>query len=118
MEHHLIGRSSPAEQRVLDDLQGLSGVDEVRSFAGGFSVQFPEADFVIRMSRTEAPCETQWEVTVREPLPGLSTWWGQWERSFSVHRADAGPLIAAEVRAAHTRVRSMLEDHARALSDA
>ncbi len=117
MDHHRPRQSSHAELRVLDELQGVSGVGEVQSFAGGYSVEFPEADFVIRISTSEAPCETQWEVTVREPLPGLSTWFGQWQRSFSVHRTEAGPLIAAEMQAAHARVRGMLDDRARALSD-
>ena len=106
--------SSPQVLRTLVDLEALSGVEDVRPFANGFSVEFPEVDFVIRLSGGAAPgCETEWEVTVREPLPGLNTWWGTWNRSFAVHRADAGPLIAAEVGQAVSRVRTMLDDHAR-----
>ena len=69
---------------------------------------FPEADFVISLSspRPEPGCETEWEVTVREAQPGLSTWWGRWHRSFAVHRSEAGPLIAEEVRDAISRVRA------------
>jgi hypothetical protein len=94
---------------------GLPGVQEVRLFSDGITVAFPEADFVITMSsrRADAPCETEWEVTVREPTPGLSTWWGRWHRSFSVHRSAVGPLIADEARRAMSRVQGMLEDHAR-----
>ena len=88
---------------------------EVRSFAGGYSVAFPEADFVITMSSPvpEPRCDTSWEVTVREPQPGLSTWWGRWNRSFTVPHSEAGPLIAEEVRDAMSRVRCMLDDRAR-----
>ena len=108
------------EQRLLADLQSLAGVLEVRPIPGGFGVMFPEADFVIRVSdhRAEQPCDTEWEVTVREPLPGLATWWGTWRRTFSVHRSEAAPLIAAEAQDAIARVRSMLDDRARSLSDA
>ncbi len=99
-------------------LERLSGVDRVESFPGGFSVTFPEADFVIRMSSPgSGPCETRWEVTVREPRPGLSTWWGRWHRTFAVQPSEAGPLIAGEVREAMSRLRSMLDDHARGLQD-
>ena len=95
-------------------------MQEVRSFEDGYSVAFPEADFVISMTspRADPPCETQWEVTVREAQPGLSTWWGRWHRSFSVHRSEAGPLIAEEVRDAISRVRGMLDDRARELHEA
>jgi hypothetical protein len=94
---------------------GLPGVQEVTSFSDGITVAFPEADFVITMSsrRADPPCETDWEVIVREATPGLSTWWGRWHRSFSVHRSAVGPLIADEVLGAMSRVQSMLEDHAR-----
>ena len=111
--------TSPDELGTLVSLEGLSGVEHVQSFRDGFSVTFPEADFVIRMSSPRSgPCETEWEVTVREPQPGLSTWWGRWHRSFSVHGSEAGPVIAAEVRKAISRVRSMLDDRARGLHDA
>jgi hypothetical protein len=112
---HPAETSSPHEQRTLDDLARLKGVQEVRSFGDGFQVAFPEADFVISLSspRPDPSCETEWEVTVREAHPGLSTWWGRWHRSFSVHRSEAGPLIAEEVRAAISRVRAMLDDRAR-----
>ena len=50
---------------------------------------------------------------MREPQPGLSTWWGRWHRSFTVQRSEAGPLIAEEVRDAISRVRRMLDDRAR-----
>ena len=50
---------------------------------------------------------------MREATPGLSTWWGRWHRSFSVHRSAVGPLVADELRAAMSRVHGMLEDHAR-----
>jgi hypothetical protein len=94
---------------------GLPGVQEVSLFSDGITVAFPEADFVITMSsrRADAPCETEWEVTVREAQPGLSTWWGRWHRSFTVHHSEAGPLIADEVRDAMSRVRCMLDDRAR-----
>ena len=109
------GHTSSEDLPAITDLMGLPGVQEVRLFSDGVTVAFPEADFVILMSspRAGAPCETEWEVTVREPTPGLSTWWGRWHRSFSVHRSAVGPLIADEVRGAMSRVQSMLEDHAR-----
>ncbi|MCW2847658.1 MAG: hypothetical protein JWR90_1632 [Marmoricola sp.] len=79
---------------------------------------FPEADFVVRLSsQGSGDCETEWEVTVREPEPGLSTWWGRWHRTFPVHGSEAGPLIAEEVREAICRVRDMLEDRARGRED-
>jgi hypothetical protein len=111
--------SARDELRTLEDLARLSGVQEVRSSADGFSVAFPEADFVISVSspRPDPSCETEWEVTVREAHPGLSTWWGRWHRSFSVHRSEAGPLIAEEVRDAISRVRGMLDDRARELHE-
>jgi hypothetical protein len=90
---HPAETSSPHEQGTLDDLARLTGVQEVRSFDDGFQVAFPEADFVI------------------------STWWGRWHRSFSVHRSEAGPLIAEEVRDAISRVRAMLDDRARELHE-
>ena len=99
-------------------LARLSGVQDVRSFGDGISVVFPEADFVISLSTppsasVESRCDTHWEVTVREPLPGLNTWWGRWQRSFAVHRRDVGPLVAEELQEAISRVRGMLDDHAR-----
>jgi hypothetical protein len=112
--------TDPSSPEVLRTLESLSGVEDVRPFANGYSVEFPEVDFVIRLSDPGADpaCDTQWEVTVREPLPGLNTWWGTWNRSFSVHRADAGPHIAEEVRHSLSRVRSMLDDHARGVREA
>jgi hypothetical protein len=103
------------QQGTLGALTRLPGAVEVRAFAGGYSVAFPEADFVITMSsaRPEPRCETSWEVTVRETQPGLSTWWGRWHRSFTVHHSEAGPLIAEELRDAMSRVRCMLDDRAR-----
>jgi len=111
---------SPDELRTLEDLARLTGVQEVRSFGDGYTVAFPEADFVISLSRPRPDpcCETLWEVTVREAQPGLSTWWGRWHRSFDVHHSDAGPLIAAEVRDAISRVRRLLDDRARELHEA
>src|ERR1700712_4019422 len=74
---------SPAELAFGVSLEELVGAEEVQPVTDGFLVTFPEADFVIRLSGAGAtPCETDWEVTVREPLPGLSTWWGHWHRSF------------------------------------
>jgi len=115
MEHSAHAPTTSGEPGTLGALTGLPGAVEVRSFAGGYSVAFPEADFVITMSgpRPEPRCETDWEVTVREAQPGLSTWWGRWHRSFTVHPSEAGPLIAEEVRDAMSRVRSMLDDRAR-----
>ena len=115
METQSPAQTSPDEQGTLGALTALPGAVEVRSFAGGYSVAFPEADFVIKMSqvRPEPRCETEWEVTVREAQPGLSTWWGRWHRSFTVHQSEAGPLIAQEVRDAMSRVRCMLDDRAR-----
>ncbi|NUR05536.1 MAG: hypothetical protein HOQ45_00835 [Nocardioidaceae bacterium] len=47
---------------------------------------------------------------MREPPPGLRTWWGSWRRSFPVHGSDAGPLIAHEARSAMWRVGGMLDE--------
>ena len=120
MQIHPAETSSPDELRTLEDLARLTGVQEVRSFGDGYSVAFPEADFVISLSgpRPDPSCETRWEVTVREPQPGLSTWWGRWHRSFDVHSSEAGPLIAEEARDAISRVRRMLDDRARELHEA
>jgi len=111
------GGTVPTDEdlHLLLDTTRLPGIQDVRSFRDGISVAFPEADFVISMSSpsTDPRCDTEWQVTVREPLPGLNTWWGRWHRSFSVHRRDAGPMIAEELQGAISRVRGMLDDHAR-----
>lgn len=108
-------QGSPNELQTVVHLACPAEASDVRSFGDGVRVTFPEAEFVIRMSslRSDAPCETDWEVTVREPLPGLSTWWGRWQRTFAARPSDVGPLIAAELREALARVQAMLDDHAR-----
>ena len=50
LQIHQAETSSPDELRTLEDLARLTGVQEVRSFGDGYSVAFPEADFVISMS--------------------------------------------------------------------
>ena len=88
---------------------------EVRALGHGLRVTCPEADFVVRMSSVgPTVCETDWEVTVREPLPGLSTWWGRWQRSLPAQTGQLGPALAAELGEALARVRGMLDDRARA----
>jgi len=110
---------SSEDLRVLLETTQVPGIQDVRSVEDGISVAFPEADFVISMSSPAAAprCDTEWEVTVREPLPGLNTWWGRWQRSFSVQRADVAPLIAEELQGAIERVRGMLDDHARSAAE-
>lgn len=104
----------PVELRAFAELEDLPGVEEIRLVGDGLRVAFPEADFVITVSSpsADAPCETEWEVTVREPTPGLSTWWGRWHRSYSVSRSAVGPLIVHELRGTLSRVQGMLDDHA------
>jgi hypothetical protein len=104
------------EVRALADVAAsLAGLGVVRPLADGFSLVCREADLVVRIrgAGSDQPCRTAWEVTVREPLPGLSTWWGRWHRTFHVHRSDLGPLVAREAETALARARAMLEDHAR-----
>lgn len=115
MSTPLTEQAAPELRHTLMTLQSLPGVDAVRPFSNGFSVECPGADFVIRIRPSEnAPvCETEWEVTVRESLPGLNTWWGQWQRSFSVHPSQAAPLIVNELGKALVKVQDMLEDHVR-----
>ena len=110
---------SSEDLRALLATSQLPGIQDVQSVEDGISVVFPEADFVISMSSpaTGPRCDTEWEVTVREPLPGLNTWWGRWHRSFSVQRADVAPLIAEELQGAISRVRGMLDDHARSAAE-
>ena len=105
---------------VLEVLARLPEVRALRPLEHGFSIEFAEADFVVTLSGlgTGRACETDWVVTVREPEPGLDTWWGAWHRSFAVQQHSAGPLIAGEVRDALARVRLMLADRARARQDA
>ena len=112
-------RTSSEEVREHLDAVRLAGIQDVWSFDDVISVAFPEADFVISMSGPASGprCDTEWQVTVREPLPGLNTWWGRWNRSFSVHRRDVGPLIAEELEGAISRVRGMLDDHARSSAE-
>ena len=104
------------EVRALADVAAsLAELGVVQPLADGFSLVCREADLVVRIrgAGSDQPCRTSWEVTVREPLPGLSTWWGRWHRTFPAHRSELGPLVAQEAEAALGRARAMLEDHAR-----
>ena len=105
---------------AITGLEPLSTLGEVRYLPEGLSIECDDADFLVRVpdGASDPVCETQWEVTVREPAPGLSTWWGQWDRSWPVRRADAGPLIVEELGYALSRVRAMLADHARSAEGA
>ena len=83
-------RTSSEDVREHLGTARVAGLQEVWSFDDVISVAFPEADFEISLSGPAAGprCDTEWQVTVREPLPGLNTWWGRWNRSFSRKQTD------------------------------
>lgn len=100
----------------LDGLVGvarLMGAVSVRSCGDSLFVSFAESDFIIRLDRptSDEHWTANWTVTVREPSPGLGTWWGRWRHSFTASPAELSTMLAGQIGEAVLRVRARLDEH-------
>ncbi len=105
--------ASSVDLASLVESQSLPGEPEIRSVDDTLHVSYSHADLVIKLKKrpSQPLWDTKWEVSVREPTPGLGTWWGAWSQSFAANRADIGNLLAGEITETACRIRNMLDDH-------
>jgi len=97
------------------DTARLSGVRKIRVTDTAVHVHFDDVDITIKVAPPRggaAVLETVWDVTAREPGPGLGTWWGSWRRLFPAGQAYPERRVTEEIREAVDRIRRMLDAHA------
>jgi hypothetical protein len=69
---------------------------------------FDNADFMLRLvPRGDEGLEVHGNVTVREPAPGLGTWWSDWRTSYPGW--TNGKALAEDIFAAHSKICRMLD---------
>lgn len=102
-----------ADYDGLVDVNSLPGARSVRSRRNRIFVCYSESDFTIKLDRhvSDEHWTATWTVTVREPRPGLGTWWGRWSRSFIASPTELSKVLAAEIRGEASRVRARLGEH-------
>lgn len=102
-----LGRRSPIP--ALSLLQSLSAEAELSFEGDRVSVLFAESDFVLHaITRPDGVHEVHWQVAVREPPPGLGTWWADWRTSHA--GGQEAQAVLDDLLSAHERVCRLLSE--------
>jgi hypothetical protein len=90
-------------------LDAIPGAKPVFTNDGAIQIFFDNADFVLRLvPRGDEGYEVYGTVTVREPAPGLGTWWTDWRASYPGR--TSGTALAEDILTAHSQICRMLDD--------
>jgi hypothetical protein len=107
------GSSTYEEARLLVDeiAHGLGGIPDLQTVEwqrDGVWVMFPECDFRLLPRVVGNRLVVSWQITVREPAPGLGTWWAERRTTYRAEAA-VGRLIADLIEARQAICRQLRE---------
>lgn len=93
---------------IADGLGGAPGLPRVEQQDEAVWVMFGECDFRLQPHTVGNRLVVNWQISVREPAPGLGTWWGT--RRSTYHTQSAVVRLAADLVEARGTICRLLRE--------